>query len=461
MKIKNKLWAIFLTVLLFLTVRPYMSFAQTDFSISYQTFYDDLQPYGTWIYDPYYGNVWVPDAGEDFRPYATSGHWVITPYGNTWVSNYPWGWAPFHYGRWRYDDYYGWEWIPGYEWGPAWVNWRHGGGYYAWAPLEPGISIDLSFGSGYREPNDYWVCVPQAYVCDPYVNRYYVPHTRVVNIINNTTIINNTYVHNNNRYISGPRFQDVQRVSNRPVRMYNINNSTDPRHAGINNHTVNMYRPNVTKSFNNGHTPRPATVVDARAYKNAHPDAGLAHRTTLGAATRHDNAARLATEARNPGPHNSNVVRVNRPNAENNATRNRLPANIARPDRRSPANNNTGRNENNPIVQPQMRQRQQYEQQRQQQVQQQRPQYEQQRQQQRQQYEQPRQQQAQQQRQQYEQQRQQQAQQQRQQYEQQRQQQAQQQRQQYEQQRQQQPQQERQPQQEQQRRNDEQQRPHR
>src|ERR1043165_5421845 len=67
---------------------------------SYQQFYDDLSPYGEWVEDPQYGYVWVPDAGDDFRPYYSNGYWVNSDYGNTWVSNYDWGWAPFHYGRW-------------------------------------------------------------------------------------------------------------------------------------------------------------------------------------------------------------------------------------------------------------------------------------------------------------------------------------------------------------------------
>src|ERR1700750_3213455 len=75
--------------------------------ISSQDFYDSLAPYGTWVSDPQYGDVWVPDAEDDFTPYGTQGHWVLTDYGYTWVSDYPWGWATFHYGRWHYDDYYG------------------------------------------------------------------------------------------------------------------------------------------------------------------------------------------------------------------------------------------------------------------------------------------------------------------------------------------------------------------
>ena len=153
----NKIPGLLGFVFFFLMIHPSKTLAQPGYNGSYQTFYDELQPYGTWVDDPEYGDVWVPDAEEGFRPYASSGHWVLTRYGNTWVSDYPWGWATFHYGRWRYDDYYGWEWLPGRQWGPAWVTWRSGGGYYAWAPIGPRIRINISFGKHYLVPNDSWV----------------------------------------------------------------------------------------------------------------------------------------------------------------------------------------------------------------------------------------------------------------------------------------------------------------
>src|SRR6185437_3876855 len=100
MKTLNKICGIaFLSAVLILTA-PNKSKAQGGY-ISDQEFYDALEPYGTWVSDPEYGDVWVPDVEDGFRPYATRGHWVVTEYGNVWVSRYRWGWATFHYGRWR------------------------------------------------------------------------------------------------------------------------------------------------------------------------------------------------------------------------------------------------------------------------------------------------------------------------------------------------------------------------
>jgi hypothetical protein len=308
MKHLKKIWGIGLLALLLIFIPSSKSRAQ---DISSQDFYDNLAPYGTWVSDPQYGDVWVPDAEDDFRPYGTQGHWVLTEYGNTWVSDYPWGWATFHYGRWHYDDYYGWEWIPGYEWAPAWVSWREGGGYYGWAPLMPGISLSMAFGGGYNIPNRYWVCAPQAYINSPNIRNYYIPHTRVVTIIHNTTIINNTYVNGNRRYIAGPRAADIERITHQRPQVYRISNANTPGAINVHNNEVNIYRPSVRKAPD----ARPQRVVDGAVYRQQNPNQGIAHTgNNGGAGFNHSNAAKLATVARSSAADNK-VVRVNeRPN---------------------------------------------------------------------------------------------------------------------------------------------------
>src|SRR5690242_11279247 len=93
----------------------YQNYSDPQGVITYQQFYDDLSPYGSWMDYQNYGYVWRPNI-SGFRPYYSNGYWIYTNYGWTWVSNYSWGWAPFHYGRWVNDGIYGWMWIPGYEW---------------------------------------------------------------------------------------------------------------------------------------------------------------------------------------------------------------------------------------------------------------------------------------------------------------------------------------------------------
>jgi hypothetical protein len=335
MKKINKLWGMALLAFVLILTAPHKSIAQGGNGqyISEQEFYDQLSPYGAWVSDPNYGDVWVPDVNGDFRPYVTNGHWVLTEYGNTWVSDYPWGWATFHYGRWHYDDYYGWEWVPGNEWAPAWVSWRNGNGYYGWAPLAPQISIEASFGSNYYIPNTYWAFAPYAYINQPNIYNYCVPATRVRNIYRNTTVIRNTYVYNNRTYIAGPRREDIQRYTQRPIRVYNINNINRPGANTVNNNAVNIYRPSVRQSGN----ARPARVIDGAAYRQQNPNQRIGgNNNNRGPVYNRENASKLANEVRSSTP-DSRYVRVNNRAGVANPAQNNRPN---RPDINNPTNNN-------------------------------------------------------------------------------------------------------------------------
>ncbi len=229
-----------------------------DRDVSYQTFYDELSPYGQWIDYPGQGYVWVPDAADDFRPYSTNGHWVWTDdYEWMWVSDYDWGWAPFHYGRWDNDPYYGWYWVPGYEWSPAWVAWRDGGDYYGWAPIRPGININVNFNIGsYSPPYDFWCFAPRRYISSPYINRYYVDRGRNVTIINQTTIIVNNYRYGGNYgFRSGPRRIEAERYTGRinPVR---FRQSYSSGRTSLRGNEVSVYRPNIRQDNNRNYAPR-------------------------------------------------------------------------------------------------------------------------------------------------------------------------------------------------------------
>lgn len=219
--------------------------------LSYQDFYDELDPYGTWMDYPEYGYVWRPNLGADFRPYSTNGRWVWSDdYEWIWVSDYSWGWAPFHYGRWFYDSFYGWMWVPGYEWSPAWVAWRHGGDYYGWAPIRPGINISIGFSLGsYNPPVDYWCFAPRRYIVSPRLYNYCVPYRNNVTIINQTTIINN-FNYNRNVFRTGPGRRDVERYAGRitPTRFRDVNSSG---RAGFRNNEVAVYRPRVRENNDN------------------------------------------------------------------------------------------------------------------------------------------------------------------------------------------------------------------
>jgi len=238
--------------------------------VTYQSFYDELSPYGQWIDYPGYGYVWAPAVSYGFKPYATNGHWVYTDVGWTWASDYQWGWAAFHYGRWFFDGAYGWMWIPGQEWAPAWVSWRSSQDYYGWAPLGPNVG----YGSAYNPPANYWCFVPHQYVTNPHMNNYYVNESRNVTIINNTTIINNYNNGNSNGrnvYRGGPDAREVERASGAPVRPVAVREGNRPGEQ-INNNQFTIYRPRVNAAPANSGNNRPQRVEPLRSVRtNASP----------------------------------------------------------------------------------------------------------------------------------------------------------------------------------------------
>ena len=226
--------------------------AHNNGQISFQTFYNELAPYGQWVEDYDYGYLWIPHVNRNFQPYASDGYWTMTNYGNTWVSDFSWGWAPFHYGRWIRDDFLGWAWIPGYEWAPAWVSWRSGGGQYGWAPMGPRMSVNVNVNI----PWSHWTFLPQRYMYGPNMHRYYNRGNR--NYYNQTTIINNTNIYNNYTYYSGPSVQDVERSTGRRVSVRNVNNSSRSGRTSVSDRSVSMYRPEVAR--NSGRNERPASA---------------------------------------------------------------------------------------------------------------------------------------------------------------------------------------------------------
>lgn len=228
--------------------------------VSINVFYQSLSPYGRWINYPQYGQVWIPNVSPGFEPYSTSGQWIYTDYGWTWASDYSWGWAPFHYGRWLLDDYYGWVWVPGSEWAPAWVAWRNSSDYFGWAPLGPGINVNINFGI----PAARWVFIPRHYFGDRYAYRYYVPRQRNTYIIHNTTIINNTNIYHNNRYFSGPSRVEVEHSTRRAIRPMVIADAERPGVARVSSNRISIYRPTVQRSgIQNDHGPVRSTTNNA------------------------------------------------------------------------------------------------------------------------------------------------------------------------------------------------------
>ncbi len=172
-------------------------------------FHRDLSPYGQWVSTPEYGTVWVPhNRAPGWRPYSY-GEWTYTRHGWTFVSYDPWGAVPFHYGRWVFRASLGWCWIPGYEWSPAWVSWRYGGGYVAWAPLGP-----AGLRASYYTAPSLWIAVQGDHFRRPLIRRNFVPTARV-----------GVVFHNTREYRSarqGPASDYVARITRRPVQRVHV-----------------------------------------------------------------------------------------------------------------------------------------------------------------------------------------------------------------------------------------------
>jgi hypothetical protein len=179
-------------------------------------FRSELSPHGRWIDTPEYGLVWVPSGRRSWwRPYSY-GEWIYTRHGWTFVSYDPWGSIPFHYGRWVFRARWGgWAWIPGYEWGPAWVSWRYGGGYVAWAPLGP-VGVSVSY---YSTPS-LWIAIDGPRFHRPLSHRHFIP-TRRVDVVFRSTREYRTHRH-------GPDIKYVSTVTRAPVRRVKVVSHAKP-----------------------------------------------------------------------------------------------------------------------------------------------------------------------------------------------------------------------------------------
>lgn len=206
---------------IFATLAPRTARAE----VSFEFFYDALEPMGEWVKVDSYGYCWHPtEVDDDWAPY-TDGYWTYTDAGWTWVSYEDWGGICYHYGRWVRIEDEGWCWVPDYQWGPAWVSWRHSDEYVGWAPLPPeahftvevGFStwVDTSYDIG---PSYYNFCHVHDFGA-PVIRAVCLPRTRNVTIIQNTVNITNITYNNNSRVVfnGGPQYNVIAARSARPI----------------------------------------------------------------------------------------------------------------------------------------------------------------------------------------------------------------------------------------------------
>lgn len=139
-------------------------------SISFQLFFDQLEPHGVWVRHARYNHVFCPTGVDaSWRPYSR-GRWLyLEDRGWYFASDEPFAWATYHYGRWFADRDLGWCWVPGTKWAPAWVSWRRSDTIVGWAPLPPeGDGYAVSIEVSRRDlPEGYWVFVPTERFIEP------------------------------------------------------------------------------------------------------------------------------------------------------------------------------------------------------------------------------------------------------------------------------------------------------
>lgn len=243
---------IIVLVTLFTLTGSYKAESQISTGISFNTFYTQLSPYGRWINNPDYGQVWIADV-NGFEPYSNNGYWEYTNWGWTWVSDFDWGWAPFHYGRWTFIPTYGWAWVPGYEWAPAWVSWCQYDGYYGWAPMAPGWGFNMGFSN---IPFNYWRFVRYQYINSHDSYRHHQRPSINSAAYNQVTIINNTQVNNNVTYAAGPAQEEVEKVTRKKIapKQIEFTDEAAPKKAVAANE-IKIYRPGIKNNVQDNNQP--------------------------------------------------------------------------------------------------------------------------------------------------------------------------------------------------------------
>ncbi len=236
---------LFTLVLMLVAVMGGLAPRSAKAEVSFNYFYDNLEPYGEWLEVADYGYCWRPSQVDaEWTPYS-DGYWAYTDSGWTWVSYEDWGGICYHYGRWVNLEDEGWCWVPDYEWGPAWVSWRTSEEHVGWAPLPPavrfrhevGISVwvDSSYDIG---PGYYNFCSVRDFGA-PVLRAVIYPRWRNVVILEQTLNVTNITYYNDRVYCGGPRYTVVSSQVSRPVPVLKLVQNT--------NITIN----NITSTGNN------------------------------------------------------------------------------------------------------------------------------------------------------------------------------------------------------------------
>lgn len=246
---------------------------------AYQHFYDPLRAHGEWVFVEGYGHCWRPvRTAYGWRPYA-DGRWVWTNCGWAWDSPEPWGWATYHYGRWFQTVECGWLWSPGRVWAPAWVCWRRGPDFVAWAPLPPGAPI----GGGFHQEAfgihfGHWTLVYERDFLAPSCAVVALPAYRCQEMLPRATTVINVAFMNQSVVNVGPGHRHIEQACGKSAPLLKLQPTEvtrDHPHAHIAGNSLVVLKPTSTKPATGTHANiqhfRTATVVKATGSVTAAP----------------------------------------------------------------------------------------------------------------------------------------------------------------------------------------------
>ena len=227
-------------------------------------FYEELSPYGDWVYTRDFGWAWFPrNVHAYWRPY-NDGRWVMTEYGWTWVSYEPFGWATYHYGRWAGIRASAGSGFPARSGVPRGCPGRAAEATSAGRRCRPQVGFQVGVGIQLGGFNlsvgirpDYYNFVPERSFLEPRLSGYWCPTARNVTIIHNTTNVTN-YTYIDNRVIN--RGIDVARIEQ--ATGHRVQSSASPTRKEKAAHRggegeVRIYRPQKQKLDTVQAAPRP------------------------------------------------------------------------------------------------------------------------------------------------------------------------------------------------------------
>jgi hypothetical protein len=208
--------------------------AEAAASISVDVFFNQLEPYGSWVQTADHPYVFVPaNVGADWTPY-THGHWLYTEqYGWYFDSDEPIAAITYHYGRWGYSDDIGWYWVPGTRWAPAWVVWRRGTDHIGWAPLPPegnGYAVDVNV-TVTDVPEQHWVFVPTEQFLAPQLNVVVQLGGRDHGVFAETQLVGPVAVQNNIVVNNVIDINFIQQQTHQKVVVHKVEQVNDPHQA--------------------------------------------------------------------------------------------------------------------------------------------------------------------------------------------------------------------------------------